>query len=55
MITTSGKLPCSAVIHTEDGRREENEDTKLRKAVQSSLGPVRVRWPNNNSSSPNIP
>jgi O-acetyl-ADP-ribose deacetylase (regulator of RNase III) len=38
VITTSGKLPCSAVIHTVGPRMGEgNEDTKLRKAVQSSL------------------
>jgi len=38
VITTSGKLPCNAVIHTVGPRMGEgNEDTKLRKAVQSSL------------------
>ena len=38
VITTSGKLPCTAVIHTVGPRMGEgNEDTKLRKAVQSSL------------------
>jgi O-acetyl-ADP-ribose deacetylase len=38
VITTSGKLPCSAVIHTVGPRvGEGNEDSKLRKAVQSSL------------------
>ncbi|HXX98005.1 MAG TPA: macro domain-containing protein [Candidatus Bathyarchaeia archaeon] len=38
VITTSGKLPCSAVIHTVGPRMGEgNEDRKLRKAVQSSL------------------
>ena len=38
VITTSGKLPCSAVIHTVGPRMGEgNEDSKLRKAVQSSL------------------
>lgn len=38
VITVSGKLPCSAVIHTVGARMGEgNEDNKLRKAVQSSL------------------
>ena len=38
VITTSGNLPCSAVIHTVGPRMGEgNEDNKLRKAVQSSL------------------
>ena len=38
VITTSGKLPCNAVIHTVGPRMGEgNEDSKLRKAVQSSL------------------
>jgi O-acetyl-ADP-ribose deacetylase (regulator of RNase III) len=38
VITTSGELPCNAVIHTVGPRMGEgNEDNKLRKAVQSSL------------------
>ena len=38
VITTSGKLPCSAVIHAIGPRMGQgNEDKKLRKAVQSSL------------------
>jgi O-acetyl-ADP-ribose deacetylase (regulator of RNase III) len=37
-ITTSGKLPCNAVIHTVGPRMGQgNEDNKLRKAVQSCL------------------
>jgi O-acetyl-ADP-ribose deacetylase len=38
VITTSGKLPCNAVIHTVGPRiGEGNEDNKLRKAIQSCL------------------
>jgi len=38
VITTSGKLPCNAVIHTVGPRMGEgDEDNKLRKAIQSSL------------------
>lgn len=38
VITTSGKLPCSAIIHTVGPRMGQgDEDNKLRKAVQSSL------------------
>jgi O-acetyl-ADP-ribose deacetylase len=38
VITTAGKLPCEAVIHTVGPRMGEgNEDYKLRKAVRSSL------------------
>jgi len=38
VITTSGKLPCSAVIHAVGPRMGQgNEDQKLRKAVQSCL------------------
>jgi O-acetyl-ADP-ribose deacetylase (regulator of RNase III) len=38
VITTSGKLPCNAVIHTVGPRMGEgNEDNKLRKAIQSCL------------------
>ena len=38
VITTSGKLPCNAVIHTVGPRMDEwNEDNKLRKAIQSCL------------------
>jgi O-acetyl-ADP-ribose deacetylase len=38
VITTSGKLPCSAVIHAVGPRMGQgNEDKKLRKAVQSCL------------------
>lgn len=38
VITTSGRLPCKAVIHTVGPRMGEgDEDTKLRSAVRSSL------------------
>jgi len=38
VITTAGRLPCKAVIHTVGPRMGEgNEDYKLRKAVRSSL------------------
>jgi O-acetyl-ADP-ribose deacetylase len=38
VITTSGKLPCKAVIHTIGPRMGEgNEDEKLRKAIKSVL------------------
>jgi O-acetyl-ADP-ribose deacetylase (regulator of RNase III) len=38
VITTAGRLPCKAVIHTDGPRMGEgNEDYKLRKAVRSSL------------------
>jgi O-acetyl-ADP-ribose deacetylase (regulator of RNase III) len=38
VITTSGKLPCKAVIHTVGPRMGEgNEDEKLRKAIKSVL------------------
>ncbi|HDY70501.1 MAG TPA: macro domain-containing protein [Nitrospirae bacterium] len=38
VLTTSGSLPCKAVIHTVGPRMGEgNEDSKLRKAVLSSL------------------
>jgi O-acetyl-ADP-ribose deacetylase len=38
VITTAGRLPCKAVIHTVGPRMGEgNEDNKLRKAVRSSL------------------
>ena len=38
VITTAGRLPCKAVIHTVGPRMGEgNEDYKLRKAVKSSL------------------
>jgi len=38
VITTAGKLPCKAVIHTVGPRMGEgNEDYKLRKAITSTL------------------
>ena len=38
VITTSGKLPCNAIIHTVGTRMGQgNEDNKVRKAVQSCL------------------
>jgi len=38
VITTSGRLPCNAVIHTVGPRMGQgNEDNKLRKSVQSCL------------------
>src|ERR687897_1051876 len=38
VITIAGRLPCKAVIHTVGPRMGEgDEDTKLRKAVRSSL------------------
>jgi O-acetyl-ADP-ribose deacetylase len=38
VITTSGKLPCKAVIHTVGPRMGQgNEDKQLRTAIQSSL------------------
>lgn len=38
VLTTSGKLPCNAVIHAVGPKMGQgNEDNKLRKAVQSSL------------------
>lgn len=38
VISTSGKLPCNAVIHTVGPRMGQgNEDNKLRSAVQSCL------------------
>ncbi len=38
VITTSGKLPCEAIIHTVGPKMGEgNEDFKLSKSIQSSL------------------
>src|SRR5918912_576372 len=37
VITSAGKLPSKAVIHTVGPKMGEDEDNKLRKAVQSSL------------------
>ena len=38
VLTTSGKLPCSAVIHAVGPKMGQgNEDNKLRKAIQSCL------------------
>jgi O-acetyl-ADP-ribose deacetylase len=37
VVTSAGKLPSKAVIHTVGPKMGEDEDNKLRKAVQSSL------------------